>query len=80
MGTLHNISKQNVFGNNMRYYRLQKGLTLKEVSEALGVSINYLSNLEQGKGKIKPDFLPELCKVLGVKLSSLFEDMTSISS
>ncbi|RXT03556.1 helix-turn-helix domain-containing protein [Ammoniphilus sp. CFH 90114] len=63
------------FGKNVRYLRVNKGLTLKEVSKQLNVSINYLSNLEQDNAKIKPDFLPKLCSVLQVELDDLYKQM-----
>jgi transcriptional regulator with XRE-family HTH domain len=65
------------FGNNVRYYRVKKGLTLQKVSQRLGVSINYLSKLEQDKAKLKPDFLPRLCSVLNIHMETLFEENKS---
>jgi transcriptional regulator with XRE-family HTH domain len=36
------------FGERMRIARRTRGLTLREVSEATGISITYLSDLERG--------------------------------
>lgn len=62
------------FGGNLRYYRIRKGYTLLELAEALEVSANYLSKLENEKGKIKPEFLPRLCSTLKIKITDLFDD------
>lgn len=37
------------FGDKMRKLRAERGVTLKEMAEALGVSSAYLSALEHGK-------------------------------
>ena len=37
------------FGDRMRKLRSERGITLKEMAEALGVSSAYLSALEHGK-------------------------------
>ena len=37
------------FGDRMRKLRIERGITLKEMAEALGVSSAYLSALEHGK-------------------------------
>lgn len=37
------------FGDRMRKLRAERGITLKEMAEALGVSSAYLSALEHGK-------------------------------
>ncbi|WP_255212300.1 MULTISPECIES: helix-turn-helix domain-containing protein [Anoxybacillaceae] len=67
------------FGSNVRYFRIQKKMTLQELSKKLGVSVNYLSKLEQDSAKIKPDFLPKLCAALEIDLSELYrEDLPDI--
>ncbi|MDQ8734244.1 helix-turn-helix transcriptional regulator [Paenibacillus sp. LHD-38] len=62
------------FGTNLRYFRIRKDYTLQQLAELLDVSANYLSTLENGNGKIKPDFLPRLCNVLQVTMDSLYEE------
>lgn len=37
------------FGDRMRKLRMERGITLKEMAEAIGVSSAYLSALEHGK-------------------------------
>ncbi|WNB93415.1 helix-turn-helix transcriptional regulator [Bacillus sp. NEB1478] len=67
------------FGSNLNYYRVNKGLTLKQLSDELNVSVNYLSTLERDKGKIKPEFIPKLCTKLHIEIKDLFrEDLPKI--
>jgi transcriptional regulator with XRE-family HTH domain len=63
------------FGTNVRFYRVKRGLTLQELSKQLNVSVNYLSNLEQDKAKIKPDFLPRLCSCLKIEMTDLYKEI-----
>ena len=37
-----------MFDNKLRYYRKKQKLTLKELSEKTGISVGYLSHLENG--------------------------------
>ncbi|WP_043933851.1 helix-turn-helix domain-containing protein [Bacillus sp. EB01] len=60
------------FGSNMRYIRVQKNITLPQLAESLGVSANYLSKLEQDKGKLKPEFLPKLAEALDIDMKDFY--------
>lgn len=62
----------NAFGRRLRGWREEQGLTLRHVSEASGISIAYLSDLERGK-LINPtlDTLTALARALGVSLNKL---------
>lgn len=37
-----------MFDNKLKYYRKKQKLTLKELSEITGISVGYLSHLENG--------------------------------
>ena len=37
-----------MYNNKIRKFRINKNMTLKELSEEIGVSIGYLSHLERG--------------------------------
>ncbi|ADK06915.1 TPA: helix-turn-helix domain-containing protein [Bacillus anthracis] len=62
------------FGSNLRYIRVQRKLTLQDLSQKLDVSINYLSKLEQDRAKLKPEFLPALANVLNIKIEDLYNE------
>jgi len=61
-----------VFGERLRRWRTERGVTLRDVSEASGISIAYLSDLERGKlANPTLDTLTALARALGVSLNEL---------
>ncbi|MCQ6546255.1 helix-turn-helix domain-containing protein [Bacillus wiedmannii] len=62
------------FGSNLRYIRVQRKLTIQDLSQKLNVSISYLSKLEQDRAKLKPAFLPELANALNMKIEDLYNE------
>jgi transcriptional regulator with XRE-family HTH domain len=55
------------FGLKLRQLRQQKGLTLQEQADALGVSAAYISALEHGqRGKPSPAFVDQICVWFGL--------------
>lgn len=46
--------------------RKQLGLTQEHVAEKMNVSVQMISNLEQGKKAIRPENLAKLCSVISV--------------
>lgn len=63
------------FGDNLKYYRTEKGYSLQDLAEKLDVSANYLSKLERNSGKVKPEFLPALCGALDITLNDLYKEI-----
>lgn len=62
---------QSKTGGLIRALRTQKGLTQKELAEAVGVGNRAVSKWERGLGCPDVSLLPELSKVLGVRLEAL---------
>ena len=58
-------------GGLIRALRTQKGLTQKELAEAVGVGDKAVSKWERGLGCPDVSLLPELSRVLGVWLEAL---------
>ena len=65
------MSENNLFGAFLRDKRNQKGLTLRELAQKIGVSHSYLSNVEKGK-KLPPNnkVLLEIANVLTLDTES----------
>lgn len=63
-----------IFGMKMRGLRLDKGLSLKALSEKTGMSPSYLNEIEKGKKYPKSDKIMILAKALGES----YEDMISV--
>ncbi|MBK9181769.1 MAG: helix-turn-helix transcriptional regulator [Ignavibacteria bacterium] len=59
-------------GNNIRRYRLKKGLTQEQLSQLSEVSEAYVSRLEAGKRNPTVNVLAKIAEILGVELEMLF--------
>jgi transcriptional regulator with XRE-family HTH domain len=61
-------------GAALRRRRNAQGRTLREVADAAGVSLTYLSEVERGRKEPSSEVLEAVCTALGVLLSDvLFE-------
>ena len=60
-----------ILGLKLRNLRLAKGEGLREVAQRSGLSVSYLSELEQGKKYPKPDKLLRLADALDVSFDEL---------
>lgn len=61
----------------IRNLRLQRGMSLKDVAQAAGISDSMLSQIEHNQSNPSVGTLKKLADVLGVSVGSLFEDSTS---
>jgi transcriptional regulator with XRE-family HTH domain len=59
-------------GNNLRRIRLEKGLSMEELSMSTEISINQISRIELGKVNTSISTLYELAKALDVDVVELF--------
>lgn len=64
-------------GGRVKELRLEKKMTIKQLSEETGLSIGYLSQFERGLSAIAVDALDSVAKALDVSLSSLFAGIDS---
>jgi transcriptional regulator with XRE-family HTH domain len=56
----------------LRRRRLAQGRTLREVAEAAGVSLTYLSEVERGRKEASSEVLEAVCAALRLGLAELF--------
>ncbi|MEV1329186.1 helix-turn-helix transcriptional regulator [Micromonospora costi] len=63
-----------VIGGVLRRLRLRQGRTLREVAQAAGVSVPYLSEVERGRKEASSEVLAAICRALGIHLSDLLEE------
>lgn len=63
--------------NNIRQFRLLSGLTQEELAEKVGISVNYLSLLENKRREPSIDLLKSFSKELGVPVSILIAEFKS---
>lgn len=62
-------------GRRIRERRIQRGLSLAEVAQALGVSTQQAGKYEAGRNGIPAARLPDLAALLGVEVAWLFEGL-----
>jgi XRE family transcriptional regulator, stress-response regulator len=65
---------RHAIGSALRRLRRQRGLTLRELSEASRVSLPYLSEVERGRKEVSSELLSTICIVLGLSVSDLLRE------
>lgn len=55
-----------MFEKNLKYYRLKKNMTMKDLAEACGISSMAVSNYESGKRKPDMETINKLAEALGI--------------
>lgn len=60
-----------MLGNTLKRLRGIYGYSAKEMSELLGISSSYLSEIENGKKKVSMDLLECYSELLGLRASTL---------
>jgi transcriptional regulator with XRE-family HTH domain len=58
-------------GEALRRHRLAQARTLREVAEAAGVSLTYLSEVERGRKEASSEVLEAVCAALDLPLADL---------
>lgn len=63
-----------VIGAVLRRVRQAQNRTLREVAEAAGVSLPYLSEVERGTKEASSEVLAAICRALGLPLPDLLDE------
>lgn len=71
------MSLKEIFINNLKFYRKQKGMTQNELTLALDKSYNYINSVEQGKMMPSFDVIENICTILEIKPVQLFDENAS---
>lgn len=64
-------------GMRLRRYRQEKKLTLRELATATGLSIGFLSKIENGTGNPSIDNIQKICFALGITVNDLVTEKNS---
>ena len=64
-----------VVGKRIQRLRQQKGFTQQQFSEMVGISTNYLSDLERGVSSPRMDKLVAIINALGCSADEVFADV-----
>jgi len=61
------------FGQKVQGLRLEAGITQEQLADAVGLTIESISNIERGIFGPKFDNLEKIAEVLGVPVKELFD-------
>jgi transcriptional regulator with XRE-family HTH domain len=67
-------------GEALRRRRQSQGRTLREVADAAGVSLTYLSEVERGRKEASSEVLEAVCAALQLALADLFFEVAEALS
>ena len=65
-----------LLGDVLRDRRMERGMTLREVSAEARVSLGYISEIERGQKEASSELLASLCSALDVPLSDILRDVS----
>lgn len=74
---MDSVSKSNIdkiFGKLLRDYRVKSGLTQEKLSEQLGISLKYISRIENGNNGVKTQILIKYMNILGITPNILYKE------
>ncbi|MBQ8121693.1 MAG: helix-turn-helix transcriptional regulator [Ruminococcus sp.] len=66
-------------GERLRQIRKSKGLSIYKLSQETGISQNHISDLELGRRKPSVDTIKRLIEPLGITLSELFNEDSTVT-
>ena len=72
---MNSVSKSDIdkiFGKILREFRIKSGLTQEQLSEKLGISLKYISRIENGNNGIKTQTLIKYMNILGITPNTLY--------
>ena len=68
---LHALNKE-MYGEVIRTWRQYRGISQTQLTEALGLSRNLVSNWEAGRSRPDINIIPALCQALDISISAFF--------
>ncbi len=66
-----------VFINNLKYYRKQKGLSQEKLSYAINMSVAYINQIENKSSFPQPEIIEKIANVLNISPMQLFDEKGS---
>ena len=80
---MDSISKSDIdknFGKILRDFRIQNRLTQEQLSEKLGISLKYISRIENGNNGIKTQTLIKYMNILGITPNTIYKNFITNKS
>jgi transcriptional regulator with XRE-family HTH domain len=63
-----------IVGQNVRRCRMSAGMSQEKLGEAIGVTFQQVQKYENGKNRMSPGRIIDVCKVLGVKVADIIPE------
>jgi XRE family transcriptional regulator, stress-response regulator len=67
-----------LLGDVLRGARMERGMTLREVSADARVSLGYISEIERGQKEASSELLASLCAALDIPLSDVLREVSDL--
>ena len=77
---MSSVSKSDIdknFGKVLRKFRVKNGFTQEQLSEKLGISLKYISRIENGNNGIKTQTLINYMNLLEITPNTIYRDLIS---
>lgn len=74
---MDSVSKSDIdkiFGKILRKFRIKSGLTQEQLAEKLGISLKYISRIENGNNGIKTQTLIKYMNILAITPNILYSE------
>ena len=75
MKLLKKLDIDKVLGEVFKEYRVKNKLTQEKIAEKLGISVKYISRIENGTGGVKVETLVNYMNILGITPNVIFEKL-----
>lgn len=75
---MDSITKSDIdsaIGKILKDYRVKNHLTQEQMAEKLGISVKYVSRIENGNGGVKIETLVHYMNLLGIAPNVVFKDL-----
>ena len=69
------IDIDKILGEIFKEYRINSKLTQEKIAEKLGISVKYISRIENGTGGVKVETLVNYMNILGISPNVIFEKL-----
>ena len=75
MNSINKADIDKILGDTFKEYRLKSKLTQEKVAERLGISVKYISRIENGTGGVKVETLVNYMNILGISPNIIFDKL-----
>lgn len=75
MKSIKKLDIDTVLGEVFKEYRLKNNLTQEKIAEKLGISVKYISRIENGTGGVKVETLVNYMNILGISPNVIFDKL-----